>query len=181
MARREAKARLDISSSRPTPPAPVSGTTKLRWRLMPPWRRDAGANTRRDGARRAADFVGRSLVCSSTRRPVPSRHPPAEPPSRPHTSIRPSLAGPIDMCGLVAIGDRCVRARMRRDPTFPAPGEVGERQPRARQRNGRWTADMTRRCAKTGPWQPMPCLGDRLLHSRGCPSIPRHSSPGRSS
>ncbi len=73
MARREVKTRLDISSSRPTPRAPGSGAT------------------RRDGAPGAADFVGPCLVCSSTRRPGPPRHPPAGLPSRPCDLIRPSL------------------------------------------------------------------------------------------
>ena len=63
MARRETKTRLDISSRRPTPPAPLAGTTKLRCRLMPRQRRDAGANTPGDGAWRTADFVGPRLVC----------------------------------------------------------------------------------------------------------------------
>ena len=62
MARREAKTRWD-PASRHTRPTPVSGTTKLRWKLMPPRRCDAGTHTRRDGARRTADFVGRCLMC----------------------------------------------------------------------------------------------------------------------
>ena len=71
MARREAKTRLDISSSRPTPPAPLAGTTKLRCRLMPRQRRDAGANTPRDSRRPAVAQAGAGTV---SRRPIPQCH-----------------------------------------------------------------------------------------------------------
>ncbi len=71
MARRQAKTRLDIPSSRPTPPAPLAGTTKLRCRLMPRQRRDAGANTPGDGRRPAVARAGAGTV---SRRPIPQRH-----------------------------------------------------------------------------------------------------------
>jgi hypothetical protein len=71
MARRETRTRLDIPSSRPTPPAPLAGTTKLRCTLMPRQRRDAGANTPGDGRRTAVARAGAGTV---SRRPIPQRH-----------------------------------------------------------------------------------------------------------
>jgi hypothetical protein len=49
LARRQDNSRWGIPSTRQTPPAPVSGTTQLRCRLMPRQWRDAGANTNRVG------------------------------------------------------------------------------------------------------------------------------------
>ena len=86
MARREAKTRLDISSSRPTPPAPLAGATRGDSRRPAVAQAGAGTVSRRPipqrhhgggcpsphrlaqpcsgrRARRAADFVGPRLVC----------------------------------------------------------------------------------------------------------------------